>query len=52
MKTEVLSSTVFLELNATQLQSAVAVSLLMVAIAAAILTIVRLAGTVQNSKTA
>jgi molybdate transport system permease protein len=44
LKTEVLSSTVFLELNANQLQSAVAVSLLMVVIAAAVLTIVRLAG--------
>jgi molybdate transport system permease protein len=44
MKTEVLSSTVFLELNSNQLQSAVAVSLLMVALAAAVLTIVRLAG--------
>jgi molybdate transport system permease protein len=50
MKTEVLSSTVFLEFNASQLQSAVAVSLLMVAIAAAILTIVRLFGGVQSSK--
>jgi molybdate transport system permease protein len=43
MKTEVLSSTVFLELNANQLQSAVAVSLLMVAIASVALVVVRLA---------
>jgi molybdate transport system permease protein len=50
LKTEVLSSTVFLELNANQLQSAVAVSLLMVAIASAVLTIVRLTGGVQSSK--
>ena len=49
LKTEVLSSTVFLELNANQLQSAVAVSLLMVAIAAIVLLIVRAIGfTVPN----
>src|SRR5205085_3319026 len=44
LRTEVLSSTVYLELNANQLQSAVAVSLLMVAIATLVLTIVRFAG--------
>jgi molybdate transport system permease protein len=50
MKTEVLSSTVFLELNANQLQSAVAVSLLMVGIAAAVLLVVRMAGTVRGAQ--
>src|SRR4029077_7952934 len=49
LKTEVLSSTVFLELNANQLQSAVAVSLLMVGIAAAVLMVVRFTSTVQSS---
>ena len=44
MKTEVLSSTVFLELNANQLHSAVAVSLLMVGIAVVVLLIVRSSG--------
>jgi molybdate transport system permease protein len=44
MRTEVLSSTVYLELNANQLQSAVAVSLLMVALAATVLLIVRFTG--------
>jgi molybdate transport system permease protein len=44
LRTEVLSSTVYLELNANQLQSAVAVSLLMVGIAAIVLIVVRFAG--------
>ena len=44
MKTEVLSSTVYLELNANQLPSAVAVSLLMVGIAVVVLLIVRFSG--------
>lgn len=45
MKTEVLSTTVFLELSVGQLESAVAVSLLMVAAAMAVLGVVRLLGT-------
>ena len=45
MKTEVLSTTVFLELSVGQLESAVAVSLLMVACAMTVLGIVRLLGT-------
>jgi molybdate transport system permease protein len=44
LKTEVLSTTVYLELNANQLQSAVAVSLLMVLLAGIVLIVVRLAG--------
>lgn len=44
MKTEVLSTTVFLELSVGQLESAVAVSLLMVAAAMGVLGIVRLLG--------
>jgi molybdate transport system permease protein len=50
LKTEVLSSTVFLEWNANQLQSAVAVSLLMVGIAAIVLLVVRFAGRLPASK--
>ena len=45
MRTEVLSTTVFLELSVGQLESAVAVSLLMVLAAIAVLGIVRLLGT-------
>lgn len=44
MKTEVLSTTVFLELSVGQLEAAVAVSLLMVAAAMGVLGIVRLLG--------
>ena len=44
MKTEVLSSTVFLELSVGQLESAVAVSLLMLLLAAAMLAVSRLFG--------
>jgi molybdate transport system permease protein len=44
MKTEVLSTSVFLELSIGQVESAVAVSLLMVAIAVAVLLVVRFAG--------
>lgn len=44
MKTEVLSTTVFLELSVGRLEAAVAVSLLMVAAAGVVLGIVRLAG--------
>jgi molybdate transport system permease protein len=43
-KTEVLSTSVFLELSIGQVESAVAVSLLMVAVAALVLVIVRYAG--------
>jgi len=45
MRTEVLSTTVFLELSVGQLESAVAVSLLMVAVAVVVLGVVRLLGT-------
>jgi molybdate transport system permease protein len=45
MKTEVLSTTVFLELSVGQLEAAVAVSLLMVLAAVAVLGVVRLVGT-------
>jgi molybdate transport system permease protein len=45
MKTEVLSTTVFLELSVGQLEAAVAVSLLMVVAAMAVLGVVRLLGT-------
>jgi molybdate transport system permease protein len=45
MKTEVLSTTVFLELSVGQLEAAVAVSLLMVVAAVAVLGVVRLVGT-------
>jgi molybdate transport system permease protein len=45
MKTEVLSTTVFLELSVGQLEAAVAVSLLMVVAAVAVLGVVRLLGT-------
>ena len=48
MKTEVLSSTVFLELSVGNLYGAVAVSLLMVAVAALVLIAVRLAGLRQH----
>jgi molybdate transport system permease protein len=44
MKTEVLSTTVFLELSVGQLEAAVAVSLIMIAAAMAVLGIVRLLG--------
>ena len=44
MKTEVLSTTVFLELSVGQLEASVAVSLIMVAAAMAVLGIVRLLG--------
>jgi molybdate transport system permease protein len=44
MRTEVLSTTVFLELSVGQLEAAVAVSILMVAAAMAVLGIVRLVG--------
>jgi molybdate transport system permease protein len=43
-KTEVLSTSVYLELNIGQIESAVAVSLLMVAIAAVVLLIVKVGG--------
>ena len=45
MRTEVLSTTVFLELSIGQLDAAVAVSLMMVAMAAVVLVILRLVGT-------
>jgi molybdate transport system permease protein len=45
MKTEVLSTTVFLELSVGQLEAAVAVSLLMVVAAMTVLGVVRLLGT-------
>jgi len=45
MRTEVLSTTVFLELSVGQLEAAVAVSLLMVVAAIAVLGVVRLLGT-------
>jgi molybdate transport system permease protein len=48
MRTEVLSTTVFLELSVGQLEAAVAVSLLMVVAAMAVLGIVRLLGTKVN----
>lgn len=44
MRTEVLSTTVFLELSVGQLEAAVAVSLLMIAAAVVVLAIVRLLG--------
>jgi molybdate transport system permease protein len=44
-KTEVLSTTVFLELSVGQLDAAVAVSLLMVAMAIGVLLVLRWAGT-------
>jgi molybdate transport system permease protein len=44
MKTEVLSTTVFLELSVGNLEAAVAVSLLMVALAAVVLVVLRLLG--------
>jgi molybdate transport system permease protein len=44
MKTEVLSTTVFLELSVGQLETSVAVSLIMVVAAMAVLGVVRLAG--------
>jgi molybdate transport system permease protein len=49
MKTEVLSTSVFLELNVGDIEAAVAVSLIMVAAAVAILTIARLWGTRELS---
>lgn len=45
MRTEVLSTTVFLELSVGQLDAAVAVSLMMVAMAFAVLLVLRLLGT-------
>ncbi|HBV65733.1 MAG TPA: molybdenum ABC transporter permease [Rhodopirellula sp.] len=45
MRTEVLSTTVFLELSIGQLNAAVAVSLLMVAIAVVVLVVLRVLGT-------
>lgn len=45
MKTEVLSTTVFLELSIGNLSAAVAVSLIMIAAAAIVLAVMRLAGT-------
>lgn len=45
MRTEVLSTTVFLELSVGQLDAAVAVSLLMVAMAVVVLLVLRLLGT-------
>lgn len=45
MRTEVLSTTVFLELSVGQLDAAVAVSLVMVALAVAVLLLLRLLGT-------
>lgn len=45
MRTEVLSTTVFLELSVGQLEAAVAVSLLMVVAAMLVLGVVRLLGT-------
>jgi molybdate transport system permease protein len=44
MRTEVLSTTIFLELSVGNLEAAVAVSLLMVAVAVLVLVILRLAG--------
>lgn len=44
LKTEVLSTSVFLEFNAGELESAVAVSLLMVALAGAVLIVLRAVG--------
>jgi molybdate transport system permease protein len=44
MKTEVLSTSVFIELSVGRLEAAVAVSLLMVALALVVLVAVRLAG--------
>lgn len=44
MKTEVLSTSVFLELSLGQIESAVAVSLVMVAVAVVVLLVVRFAG--------
>jgi molybdate transport system permease protein len=49
MKTEVLSTTVFLELNVGDIEAAVAVSLIMVAAAATILTIARVWGSRELS---
>ena len=45
MRTEVLSTTVFLELSVGQLDAAVAVSLLMVAMAVLVLLVLRFVGT-------
>ncbi len=49
MRTEVLSTTVFLELSIGQLNAAVAVSLLMVAMAVVVLVLLRVLGTGLNS---
>ncbi|TWT92629.1 ABC transporter permease [Neorhodopirellula pilleata] len=49
MKTEVLSTTVFLELSVGQLDAAVAVSLLMVAMAVVVLLLLRMLGTGLNA---
>jgi molybdate transport system permease protein len=48
MRTEVLPTTVFLELSVGHLEAAVAVSLLMVIAAVAVLIIIRLYGTEKN----
>ena len=45
MKTEVLSTTVFLELSVGNIEAAVAVSLLMIALALLVLVLVRVLGT-------
>ena len=49
MRTEVLSTTVFLELSIGQLNAAVAVSLLMVAMAVVVLVLLRVLGTGLSS---
>ncbi len=49
MRTEVLSTTVFLELSVGQLSAAVAVSLMMVAMAGVVLVLLRLFGTGLNA---
>lgn len=51
MRTEVLSTTVFLELNIGQLDAAVAISLLMVMMAVSVLLLLRLLGTGLTSAT-
>jgi molybdate transport system permease protein len=52
MKTEVLSTTVFLELSIGNLEAAVAVSLLMIATALVVLYVVRLAGSERTMREA
>lgn len=49
MRTEVLSTTVFLELSVGQLSAAVAVSLMMVLMAGCVLVLLRIFGTGLNS---